>query len=980
MSAPAPSAGGGVPLAQALRRAPKLASPRAPRARLAEFCAEKAGAEIAELAKLETVRALLEGIAGHSPYLWSLARQDAPRLARLLRLPPDESLARLLDAMAAALEAAQSAADAMPALRKAKQEAALLIALADLGGVWDLGAVTGALSLFADAAVSGALNFLLRGAALAGKLLPPDGGGVTRGCGVCVLALGKHGARELNYSSDTDLVVLYDPAAARLAPGAEPAPFYVRLTRDLAALLQERTGEGYVLRVDLRLRPDPGSTAAAVSIPAAMDYYESVGQNWERAAFIKARAVAGDIDLGKNFLAGLAPFIWRKYFDYAAIADIHAMKRQIHAVRGHAEVAVAGHDVKLGRGGIREVEFFVQTQQLIFGGKRANLRGAQTLGMLEELCRDGWVKAPAVKDLSGAYVFLREIEHRLQMIADEQTQRLPSGAALRTFARFCGFGGTPGFSRRLTRHLRAVERCYARLFEASPGLDTQLGSLVFAGAEDDPATLVTLRKMGFRDAPLAAETIRGWHFGRRAAIQSPRAREVLTELVPPLLEAFAGSGEPDTALLAFDAALARMPAAVELLSILKSNADIRGLFADILGGAPRLAESVIARPHVLDAAIDSAPAGAGPGPRAYAARARRLLAAAPRAEDFLDACRDMAHEEKFLTGARMLAGTITAAAAGRAFSALADALTDAALAHAQHAFETEYGRVAGGRCAVLGMGKLGSREMTAASDLDLIVIYDFDPERPESRGPRSLHASQYHTRLAQRLVSSLTAATRGGTLYNVDLRLRPSGNRGPVAVQLSAFKDYQKNEAETWEHMALTRARVICGDASLALDVRRAVRQILAAPRDETPLRREVLEMRRLIAAEKGESDPWDLKLASGGIVDIEFLAQYWCLRHAARHPAVLDTNTLGVIGKAARLGLICAGDAELLSRAGRLYAQVTQMQRLAVNGRFDPDAAAPGVLRRIALAANVPDFKHLARTLMETRLETRALFERVLG
>ena len=510
----------------------------------------------------------------------------------------------------------------------------------------------------------------------------------------------------------------------------------------MSRLLQERTGEGYALRVDLRLRPDPGSTSVAVSLPAAFDYYETLGQNWERAAFIKARPVAGDRAMGAKFLADLAPFIWRKYFDYAAIADIHAMKRQIHAVRGFADIAVAGHDVKLGRGGIREIEFFVQTQQLIFGGRRVQLRGARTLDMLVELQRDGWVTQEAVDDLSLAYKHLRTVEHRLQMIADEQTQRLPSGDEdIERFARFCAHPDLDSFSRALTQDMELVEKHYARLFEHAPGLDTESGSLVFTGVSDDPETLETLSRMGFMDPARVTETVRGWHFGRRAAVQSARAREVLTELVPALLEAFSGSGDPDAALAAFDMAMARMPAAVELFSILKSNAAVRELFGDILGGAPRLANVVAQRPHVLDAAIDPTLLRAQPGEAAYEGRIGEILERAGATEAFLDDIREIAKEEMFLIGVRVLSGALDPAAAGPAYSALACAVVRACLAHVERVFEDDHGRVPGGRCVVIGMGKLGSREMTATSDLDLILLYDFDERSPEFDGRRPLHAT-----------------------------------------------------------------------------------------------------------------------------------------------------------------------------------------------------------------------------------------------
>src|SRR5271154_6903964 len=433
-------------LAESLVDAPRLSAPAEARRRLAALFNTSSSVELARELECARTRDVLLGLADHSPYLWALVQEDPPRLVRLLGRPPGESLDALVQTLVSRRD--EHEADLMPALRRAKREAALLVAFADIGGVWDVVAATEALTRFADAAVGAAVAFLLRKHVRAGLLaLDADAADIESGSGLVVLALGKHGARELNYSSDIDLIVLFDPAAASIPEGAEPGPLFVRLTKALARLLQERTGEGYVLRVDLRLRPDPASTPVALSTISAYQYYETVGQNWERAALIKARPAAGDLKLGERFLADLAPFIWRKYFDYAAIADIHAMKRQIHAVRGHEHVTVPGHDLKLGRGGIREIEFFVQTQQLIFGGRRPRLRGPRTLEMLRELLAEEWVSADAADELSEAYVFLRRLEHRLQMVGDEQTQRLPfERAGLARFAKFCGYARLDSFA------------------------------------------------------------------------------------------------------------------------------------------------------------------------------------------------------------------------------------------------------------------------------------------------------------------------------------------------------------------------------------------------------------------------------------------------------------------------------------------------------------------------------------------------------
>jgi glutamate-ammonia-ligase adenylyltransferase len=969
-------------LAERLVDAPRLSAPAEARRRLAVLLQEPEAAGLAGAAANERVRSLLLGLAD-SPYLWGLITEDPARLARLLSRPPGVSLDSLVAAVTARRVGDEAAL--MRFLRHAKREAALLIALADIGGVWDVVASTEALTRFADAAVGAALSFVLRQNAVAGRLaLDPDAPDPQARCGMVVLALGKQGARELNYSSDVDLIVLYDASTPAAPQGAEPGPLFVRIAKALARILQERTSDGYVLRVDLRLRPDPASTPVALSTISAYAYYETVGQNWERAALIKARPVAGDLELGQRFLAELAPFIWRKYFDYAAIADIHAMKRQIHAVRGHDRVVVPGHDIKLGRGGIREVEFFVQTQQLIFGGRRPQMRGSRTLDMLRQLRADSWISAEAEEDLSNAYLFLRRIEHRLQMVADEQTQRLPfERAPLARFAKFCGYTRLESFTRDLTHHLTRVERHYARLFEEAPTLSASAGNLVFTGVADDPETLTTLSGLGFHNPETAAETIRGWHFGRRPAVRSSRAREVLTELTPALLEAFAGSGDPDAALAAFDEALARMPASVELMSILRSNASLRELFGDVLGSAPRLARVIASRPHVLDAAIDPGRVkdfdeSLDEGPMQK--RVEAYVAQAHSYEDALDRARDFAAEEMFLIGLNLLSGRLDPDRAGRGYSALAQGLVGPLLARVVDALAAEHGKVRGGRVAVVALGKFGSREMTAASDLDLIVIYDFPPDAGESNGPKPLGAALYYSRLTQRLLAALTAPTKAGRLYEVDMRLRPSGRQGPLATQFSAFALYQGSEAETWEHMALTRARVVAGDSSLASDIAEAVRGTLVRKRDPAKIAREVRSMRALIAAEKGDKDPWDLKLVAGGLMDIEFVAQYLSLAYGHARPDILDVSTRKAIDKAGAAGLLAAGHVATLIEAHRLYTDATQFMRLSISGPFDPAKAAFGVKRRIAAAAGFPDFEAFVAALDEARKHVREAYEAIVN
>jgi glutamate-ammonia-ligase adenylyltransferase len=967
-----------LPLWRRLKVAPRMANSKQAKRRLDDLCESDPGC-LKGLAQDANVQALLLGIADHSSFLWRIIVADQARAMRLLSESPEASLAACLARLECDCLAADIEASLMRLLRLAKQEIALLVALADLGGVWCLETVVETLSAAADLFVTLALRFLLRDIGQSGKLKLVESIEPENLCGLVVVALGKLGARELNYSSDIDLMVLFDPDSSAVPEGADPGPIFVNLTKRLVRLLQEHTADGYVARVDLRLRPDPGSTAVAISLPAALFYYEMFGQNWERAALIKARPIAGDFALGDRFLRELIPFIWRKYFDYAAIADIHAMKRQTYAVRGHGEIAVAGHDIKLGRGGIREIEFFVQTQQLIFGGKRPDLRGARTLDMLKALYRDGWITRDAADDLSVAYVALRQIEHRLQMIADEQTHRLPQGKdGLKRFARFCGAARVGQFEKTLTHHLERVVFHYALLFEHSPDLSAELGSLVFTGVTDDPETLETLGRLGFKNPALVVETIRGWHFGRRVAVQTARAREVLTELVPELIHTFAQSGAPDAALAAFDQALAHMPAAVELFLILKSNRHLQALFGDILGVAPRLADIIQQRPHVMDAALDSRRLHAPLDDKSFEERAAFALRAKTDTEIFLDATRDFAQEENFLISLRLLSGLIDPRMAGSAYSALAAAVVQASLRQVERQIAMDHGTVPHGRCVVVALGKLGSREMTAVSDLDLMLIYDFDESHPYSEGGKPLHATQYYTRVAQRLVSALTVPTRRGGLYEVDMRLRPSGRKGPVAVQMSGFLAYQTHEAETWEHMALTKARVIAGDTSLRTEVQSVVRNIIALPRGES-LRHDVLAMRRLIAREKVETGPWNLKLTAGGLMDIEFLAQYFLLRHAHEEPNIYAVSTAALIEHAAVFGFVARETAQDLLQALRLYTNVTQLLRVTLAADQAPQAASPAVKRRLTASAELPDFARLVRELDETRAKVRRIFTRVL-
>ncbi|MDX3927422.1 MAG: bifunctional [glutamine synthetase] adenylyltransferase/[glutamine synthetase]-adenylyl-L-tyrosine phosphorylase [Shinella sp.] len=921
-----------------------------------------------------------------SPYLRDTVRIDPALLAGALTEP---LLPGIWDAIARARSAWNPAANdgdgseagVMARLRLAKREVAFLTALADLARLFDGRQTTHFLSELAEAAVSAAIDHLLLSAHESGKLTLKDAARPSEGSGLIVLGMGKLGAFELNYSSDIDLVVFFDLAAGIAIEPEEAADTFARLIRRLIRIMQERTAHGYVFRTDLRLRPDPGSTPLAIPVEAALLYYEGRGQNWERAAFIKAKAIAGDLKAGEGFLRELTPFVFRKYLDYAAIADIHSIKRQIHVHKGHGEIAVKGHNVKLGRGGIREIEFFVQTQQLIAGGRVPALRMRGTEAMLHALEKANWIDTETCDELIEAYWFLRDVEHRIQMVRDEQTHLLPeTEAELRRIAFMMGFADTAGFSEKLVSILKTVERRYAALFEQEAKLSTETGNLVFTGQKDDPDTLETLRRLGFERPADISRTIRTWHYGRYRATQSVEARERLTELTPELLRVFGESKRADEALLRFDHFISGLPAGIQLFSLLGNNPALLSLIVNIMSSAPRLADIIAAKPHVFDGMLDPTLLAELPTREYLSERIEGFVAGARHYEEVLDRLRIIAAEQRFLIGIRLLTGAIGGAQAARAFTFLADLIVKAALDAVLTEIEAAHGTFKGGRVAVIGMGKLGSFELTAGSDIDLILLYDHDSEAFESSGPKPLDTTRYFTRVTQRLISALSAPTAEGVLYEVDMRLRPSGNKGPVATRITSFAKYQEEEAWTWEHMALTRARAVCGEESLVAEAEAIFARTLSRKRDVRKIAADVSQMRQLIDKEKPPKNIWDLKLIPGGLIDIEFIAQYMALIAPASGVA-LPERTLPTGEALALLGahLMDANDLDTVKRALSLYTEISQIVRLCIDGGFEPKDAPSGLVDLVCRAGDCPDIRTLEAELRRLSKAVRRILRAML-
>ncbi|WP_025052800.1 bifunctional [glutamine synthetase] adenylyltransferase/[glutamine synthetase]-adenylyl-L-tyrosine phosphorylase [Sulfitobacter noctilucae] len=880
------------------------------------------------------VRALISGAASCAPYLMSLVEKEAAWLAQAVH-NPQAAVAQVI-AEAAACEGA----DVAHHLRQAKRRVALMTALADLGGAWSLEQVTGALSDLADAACTAALRAGLAPLIKRGKLPGMTEDDLEDAGGMVVLAMGKMGAGELNYSSDIDLICLFDESRFDPDDFHQARTTFVKATRAMSGTLSELTAEGYVFRTDLRLRPDPSVTPVCLAMEAAENYYESLGRTWERAAYIKARPAAGDLAAGSDFIDRLRPFIWRRHLDFAAIQDAHDMRLAIRAHKGlGGPITLPGHNMKLGRGGIREIEFFTQTRQLIAGGRDAELRLRGTCEGLAMLGQKGWVPSDAVDVLTEHYRAHRTVEHRLQMVRDAQTHDLPKTP--HGFERLAAMMDVdvPALEADLTARLSAVHDVTEGFFAASRA----------PGAEE------TIEEEHVFDA----ETLGRWH--SYPALRSARGAEIFERLKPDLLARLAQAAKPDEALRAFDGFLAGLPAGVQLFSLLKANPQLADLLIDVVSTSPALAGHLSRNAAVFDAVIGGDFFSDWPGEAGLKEMLDAVLAGEPSYEAQLDNTRRWAREWHFRIGVHLLRGLSDADVAGQQYADLARAVLASLWPSVIAQFSTRHGPPPGRGAVILGMGSLGAGRLTATSDLDLMVIYDPAGEET-SEGKRPLAARTYYARLTQAMITAMTAPMAQGKLYDVDMRLRPSGNQGPVATSLASFESYQKADAWVWEHLALTRATVVAGPQAINEEVTALIAEILHQPRDAEQILSEVAQMRSRIAAAKAPVGPWDVKLGPGRMQDIELLAQAGALiTKGAAH----DTGRALQSAQAAGLW-----DGETTAALARAYDLCWQLQcagrLLSAKPLGEADLAQAGasfLLRSLGCDTVEQAAAHLAQT-----------------
>ena len=887
---------------------------------------------------------LLAGAAGCSPYLAGLIRRESGWLETAVQDPEAARDDVLQSAGALPLDNLSSG------LRTAKRRIALLAGLADLAGAWSLADVTGALTRLADVSVHRAATQLIAAEARRGKLPgKTEDDALAAGAGYVALAMGKMGAFELNYSSDIDLICLFDDSQYDGDDLAEVRSVFVKVTRRLAALLSDQKGDGYVFRTDLRLRPDASVTPVCLSMAAAESYYEGVGRTWERAAYIKARACAGDLAAGEAFLTGLAPFVWRKHLDFAAIQDAHDMRLRIRDHKGlHGPLRLPKHNVKLGRGGIREIEFFTQTRQLIAGGRDPSLRVRGTVDGLERLAASDWIPPGAAADLTQAYRAHRELEHRLQMIADAQTHDLPANDE--GFDRLAAFMSTDRASLEadLTERFSAVHDLIEGFFAPDPT----------GGAMEN-------------DVAFGEDVTRRWP--DYPALRSARAEEIFRRLKPEILAALQDAAKPDEALRTFDAFLAGLPAGVQLFSLFEANPRLTRLVVDIAATAPALAAYLSRNSSVFDAVIGGGFFEDWPG---VAVLTKGLSDVLDRVEDYegqLDSARRWSKEWHFRIGVHHLQGLITASSAGAQYADLAEAVVAALWPRVVAQFAAKHGEPPGRGAAVLAMGSLGARHLNAASDLDLIVIYDGQGTEA-SDGRRPLPTRTYYARLTQALVTAMTAPTSEGRLYEVDMRLRPSGRQGPVATSLDAFRTYQREEAWTWEHLALTRARPVAGDATLGTELEAFRVDLLSQVGARAGVRSDVADMRARIADAKAAQGDWDAKIGPGRLQDAELAAQMLALMAGSPAISAEDQIAAGVSN-----GLISAPDAGAICRSLSVFWQLQASARLLTGGTLVPEELGEGGRRMVLRETGETDMASLANTMAETAAAADAAITRLL-
>ncbi len=909
-------------------------------------------------------RGLLEAVFSNSPFLTRCALAEIPFLREILGSGPDTAFGHVITSMKDELSRLMDQDRLMRELRIARRRVALAVALADITDHWPLERITQALSDFADGALSATISHLMLRAAEKGDLVLADEYFPEDDCGYVALAMGKHGARELNYSTDIDLIILYEPMKADYRGSRSLQEAFIRMTQRLVAILDQRTADGYVCRVDLRLRPDPGSTPVAIPCAAAQSYYANRGKNWERAAMIKARPAAGDMALGREFLGELTPFVWREHLDFWAKREIQNIKRQIHAQRGGHEIGFLGHNIKLGRGGIREIEFFAQVQQLIFAGRDPYLRCQRTLDALTTLAEAGFIDEAVAEELSEAYEFLRKLEHRLQMVEDQQTQTLPSDdTGMERLAVFMGFEDVREFRDTVLRHLSQVEAPYNDLFEeaASP---REAESLDFKSPDPNEQTAGVLEQFGYRDVPEAYRRLRAWHEGGLPVTEAEKERTLLVELIPSVVERAAKTSDPDWTLECVDDFLAGLASGSRCLSLLAANPVLLELLVEILTTAPALTATLSGWPEQLETAVSPGFFDMLPDRRLMLADSAEVFKAATGLQGALELASKWAGEHEFQLAANVLRHTIESSDAGHAFSGVAEA----ACHHLFDRLARDLGQgpdSMGADMVVVAHGLFGIEELNYRSPLNLFFV--FEPNDTPSETSAGL---------AEHLIEMMHAQTPLGRLYDISEDRTLWGRDGPLVISLDGLADLCAETASGPQLLALMQARVAAGPADLARRVSQGLKDVFVQNRAPESIAAIVAARGREGLDRGAGSRAWSPRWRHGGLHDLETIVRVLQLRGAAPHPDVLTPSIPGALAGLTAAGLLAEPMVRDLLGAHHLLRQAENIMAISIAETIDPGDAPQELRAALARAAGLESFGQLETALEEATQRVRDAYK----
>ncbi len=886
-------------------------------------------------------------------------------------LAPGEMAARVR----AVVEPCADEQDLLPRLRQLRQREMLRIAWRDLSGAATLDETLGELTDLAEHCIDQTADwFHSRLAERHGEPRDADG----RVQRLVVLGMGKLGGRELNFSSDVDLIFAFPSAGT--TDGDSPLDnqqFFTRLGQRLIRALDENTAEGFVFRVDMRLRPFGDSGPLAMDFDTMEDYYERHGREWERYALIKSRVVAGDRQAGRRLTSALRPFVFRRYLDYGAFAALRDMKAMINR---EAARRSRGDDIKTGEGGIREVEFIGQAFQLIRAGRDPTLQLRGIRPVLRRLAEQGLLPAFATEQLIAAYAFLRRTENHLQMAGDQQTHRLPESEEARARLAFSmGFADWSAFQRALSSHRRRVHEHFDQVFAAPQGGhrddgrpedDQAVLASVWAGDRSGEKAEAILSERGFADPAKALEWVEDLRGSPVCRALTATGRERLDRLMPLLLGAAAGTDNPDvtlTRLLTLVRAIARRSV---YLSLLVESPMALSQLVKLCAASPWLAELLTRHPLLLDELLDPRSLYAPPDREGLARELDEELGQVPGEdmEQVMDRLRQFRQVQVLKVAAADIMGVLPIMKVSDHLTWIAEVVLERVLSVVLEQLHARHGRprcVLDGReyepgFAIIGYGKLGGLELGYGSDLDIVFVHDSAGERQVTDGERSVDNSEFFARVGQRVVHVLGTYTGAGRLYEVDTRLRPSGASGLLVSSLNAFEQYQETRAWTWEHQALVRARPVAGDTRIGEAFGELRRRILGICRERGRLRDEVREMREKMWSEHAsrQNGSFDLKRDPGGIADIEFMVQYCVLAHACDHPPLLDyPDNIRILERLVECGLLPEADARFLTDTYRAFRD--RIHRLTLQ-------ESPAVVDAAEFAQEREGVRDLWRRVME--------------